>query len=188
VSDVSAHRQLTRRQLLRAPRPTPDTDTADTPHLTALLAIEGLSEAMYQLAATAPGLSPAARRLLAMLRQQERLHAETLAAELGGVPVPELRGERAVQAALQTGGVAVTVSALHSERDWFAALEEVENVVLGAYYDALLAIRSPASAALAARILAAEAQHQTLLFSFRHPHDIALAVAEGVVQGSAQAQ
>jgi hypothetical protein len=64
-------------------------------------------------------------------------------------------------------------------------LERLEGALEGAYYKALKHLSEPAQATLAARILASEAQHSTLLFSFRNPQNVQLAVAVGLVKGSA---
>lgn len=149
-----------------------------------LLNTELLAAQVYALAATAAPVSPAGQELARRLGAQERAHADALA-RLG--EQPSLLGLRltpgTIEKALAGHGITVTFSALRSEREWFTLLEEMERVLEGVYFQALGRLSSPSHATLVARILASEAQHSTLLFSFRNPQDILLDVAEGQIKG-----
>jgi hypothetical protein len=158
-----------------------------------LLATERLAVAVYRRAAAAAAVTPAGRLLAGRIEAQELAHALALERLLDGAgpgggrstvrSTP--RPTRATVAALGDLGIVVQFSALRSEHDWFRLLEELEGALEGAYYKALRHLRDPSVATLTARIMASEAQHSTLLFSFRHPRDIELDVAVGLVKGSA---
>lgn len=153
--------------------------------LSALLEAEHLAIDVYGLAGASSVLSPPARRLIRQLRAQERLHAAALSRVLGGHHPFRIRSARQLELALSRYGVNVQFAELHTERGWFTLLENLEGALEGAYYKSLRHLSSPAVATLAARIMASEAQHSTLLFRLRNPHDIALDVAVGLVKGSA---
>jgi hypothetical protein len=148
---------------------------------------EVLALQLYALAATAGPVSAAGQELARRLGSQERAHADALArlAEQPAPVEPPL-SPATVAKSLAGHGITVTFSALHSERQWFTLLEEMERVLEGAYFQALGRLTSPPHATLAARIMASEAQHSTLLFSFRNPQDIQLDVAEGQIKGRAR--
>jgi hypothetical protein len=154
--------------------------------LAGLLSAEILAMEVYGLAATAGPVSPAGQALAARLGVQERAHALALA-RLARQPstADPAPSPTAMEKALAGHGITVIFNALRSERQWFTLLEELERVLEGVYFRALGRLRSPAQATLIARILASEAQHSTLLFSFRNPQDIQLDVAEGQVKGRA---
>lgn len=151
-----------------------------------LLDLELLAVKVYALAAAAARVSPGGRALAHRIQEQELSHAIALARLTGptAAPRPAL-STTAAQAALAAHGITVAFSSLDTERQWFTLLERLEGALEGAYYKALARLRDPAHATLAARILASEAQHSTLLFSFRNPQDIDLDVALGLVEGTA---
>lgn len=153
-----------------------------------LLAAERLAIEVYGRAAASPDLSSRAGRLVRRLRAQERVHAAALAHLLSRaqrvVPARE-RSTAETEAGLARYGIGVTLGDLHTERAWFTLLENVEGVLEGAYYKSLRHLESAPVATLAARIMASEAQHSTLLFRLRNPRDIDLDVAVGLVKGRA---
>ncbi len=158
-----------------------------------LLASERLAVAVYGRAVAAAAVTPGGRLLAGRIETQERAHALALARLLDKSGPRRLStrrstplSTRATVDALAGLGIAVRFSALRSERDWFRLLEQLEGALVGACYKALRDLSDPASATLVARIMASEAQHSTLLFSFRHPQDIDLDVAVGLVTGSAE--
>ncbi len=152
-----------------------------------LLNAELTAVQLYALAATAGPVSPAGQELARRLGAQERAHAAALA-RLAEQPAPvePAPSPAAAEKALAGHGITVTLSALRSERQWFTLLEDLERVLEGVYFKALGRLASPSQASLAARIMASEAQHSTLLFSFRNPQDIQLDVAVGQVKGRAR--
>ena len=160
----------------------------DSARLMSLLELEVLAQAVYAAAEHAPDLPPAAHRLANALRSQEQSHASSLAAEIGAVPPPIPHQAGAIEAALAKLGITVRLAALHGERAWFTLLDDLEKVLEAAYYTALGDLTTVSAATLAAQILANEAQHATVLFRFRHPRDITLAVFEGLITGPAAGQ
>lgn len=153
-----------------------------------LLAAEQLAVEVYGRAAASPDLSPRARRLVGRLRAQERVHAAALARLLPRAQREALGQEHSAgetEAGLARYGIEVTLGDLHSERAWFTLLENVEGALEGAYYKSLRHLESASVATLAARIMASEAQHSTLLLRLRNPRDIDLDVAVGLVKGRA---
>lgn len=151
-----------------------------------LLGLERVAARVYAEAGGSPDISPAGRSLAGRIGAQEHAHAAALAALLGKpAPAPTALSVPATEAALARHGLKVTFGSLRSERDWFTLLERLENHLEGAYYESLRHLSGGANATLAARILACEAQHATLLLSFRNPSDIALDVALSFVTGNA---
>jgi hypothetical protein len=149
-----------------------------------LLSTELLAVQLYEMAATAGPVSPAGQELARRLGVQERAHAAALA-RLAEQPAPAepALSPLAAEKALAAHGITVTLSVLRSERQWFTLLEELERVLERVYFEALGRLTSRPHATLAARIMATEAQHSTLLFSFRNPQDIQLDVAQGQITG-----
>jgi hypothetical protein len=152
-----------------------------------LLDAEVLATQVYALAAGAGPISPAGRALATHLGAQEQSHAAALGRLAGPpIPLPPASSPGAVERSLGQHGISVTFGSLHSERQWFTLLEELERAMEGVYFQALGRLSNPSHALLAARILASEAQHSTLLFSFRNPQNIQLDVAEGQIRGRAR--
>lgn len=158
----------------------------DRRHLLKLLDLELLAANVYALASASDHVSAGGRALAHRLEQHERSHALAVA-QLTGTSVSSFPEQpiTAVQTALAANGIRVSFGSLKTERQWFTLLERLEGLLEGAYFKALGRLNQPAHALLAARILASEAQHSTLLFSFRNPQDVQLAVAVGIVKGSA---
>lgn len=150
-----------------------------------LLDVELLAVKVYALAGASAHVSTGGRALARRVEDQELSHAAALA-RLSGLVAPRrpALSTTAAEAALAGHGITVTFSSLTSERQWFTLLERLESALEGAYFKALGRLSDPAHATLAARILASEAQHSTLLFSFRNPQNVDLAVAVGLVEGS----
>jgi hypothetical protein len=173
----------TRRGLLLGP------GSADARELLKLLELERLAAAVYGLAHGSGQLSPGAAGLTAALHGQELIHGRALASALGRAAPAAPSGPAPSLGRLQRGlaryRIHAELAARHDERGWFTVLEELESALAGAYYEALGRLADPDAATLAARILASEAQHQTLLFRARHSGDISLAVSTPVVYGDA---
>lgn len=151
-----------------------------------LLDAELLAVKVYELASASTQIAPDGRALASRLGEQERAHAAALARALRLLdPGHPPDSTSAAEAGLAAHGITVTFGSLRSERQWFTLLERLESALEGAYYTALGHLSDPGHATLAARILASEAQHSTLLFSFRNPQNVELAVAVGLVHGSA---
>lgn len=153
--------------------------------LAQLLDAELLAVAVYDRARTASAVSPGGRRLIGQIGLQERAHAAAVARAAGTVAGPP-PSAAAAERALGVRGISVRFGALSTERQWFTLLESLERVLEGGYYRALGRLTAPAHASLAARIMGSEAQHATLLFSFRNPGNIQLDVAEGQIKGGAR--
>ncbi|HWD64426.1 MAG TPA: ferritin-like domain-containing protein [Solirubrobacteraceae bacterium] len=149
-----------------------------------LVKAELLAADIYAMAAVAEPISPAGQNLARRLGNQERAHLNALAMLMSqsfGATLSPSQAEKA----LATHGIPVRFDELHTERQWFTLLEQLEGVLEGLYFRALGRLSDPGHALLAARILASEAQHSTLLLSFRNPNNIQLDVAEGQIKGRA---
>jgi hypothetical protein len=152
--------------------------------LVELVKAELVAAEVYGMAAVAEPISPAGRDLARRLGDQERAHLTALArlmSESFGTTSSPADAEKMLAA----HGIPVKFSDLRTERQWFTLLENLEGILEGLYFRALGHLSNPAHALLAARILASEAQHSTLLFSFRNPQDIQLDVATGQIKGRA---
>ena len=178
-------KSLTRRELAARAAARPPTEPQ---LLTGLLALEQLAVAVYDLVLASGTASPAERALLATLRGQESAHAVAVGRLLGVPPPSPPAGAGPIQAGLTRAGITSQLSAMRTAHDWFTLLETLESTLEGAYYAALADLTRPRTVALAAAILASEAQHSTLLFHERHPLDVDLAVAFGLVHGTAPPQ
>ncbi len=77
----------------------------------------------------------------------------------------------------------MSFSALHDQRDCLKILQQVESVLEGAYYRAAGSIADPAVIRTIAEIMAAEAQHLTVLTGLRHPGQYDRAVPSAFVEG-----
>jgi hypothetical protein len=179
----------TRRELLRVLPGAPG--VGDTARLASLLELEQVAVALYRMAHRSGQLSPGAAELVRELAFQEGEHAQELSSAVGRpahtvrLPSQSAPSIEQLEATLARVKVGVDLRALDGEREWFTLLEQLEGALEGAYYEALGELVSPAAATLAARILASEAQHQTLLFRQRHPGEVSLAVSRGLVFGNA---
>jgi hypothetical protein len=167
---------------------------SDADRLAGLLALEELAAAVYSKALASASLTPAGHALLSQVRAQELEHAAALLAELKLIAPTGFRRSRRprsatdIDRALAAAGVDAQLDHQRDQRDWLRVLEHLENALEGAYYKALLRLKAPDVATLTARILANEAQHNTLLTELRHPGRWILAVPVAIVQGDAQSR
>ena len=178
---------LTRRQIVANLAAPPDT-ADDARQLHRLLAVEHLAVAVYGLAARSRHLTPHARGLMAALGRHERVHADALRALPGAIapqPVPPLHDEAELETALTAIGIKYPLASVRDQRLWFWIVEKLEHRLEGAYYEALLNLRAGPAVALAARILASEAQHTTALYLRRDPADLGDALPSALVRGTA---
>jgi hypothetical protein len=174
---------LTRRELVTQAATTRPPSEREL--LTGLIALEQLAVAVYELVLTADVVSPVEMVLLLDLQSQESAHAGALARVLGLAVRRAPAGVEPLQAALIQAGITLKLSKMRTARDWFGLLETLESTLEGAYYAALADLTRPEVAALAASILASEAQHLTLLFRQRHPLDVYAGAPSGLVHGTA---
>jgi hypothetical protein len=179
----SAGKPLTRRELVSQGASTRRPSEREL--LTGLIGLEQLAVAIYGLVLASGTASPAETALLLDLQSQESVHAGALAHQLRVAPGLAPAGAELIQAALIRAGITSKLSKMRTARDWFRLLETLESTLEGAYHAALADLTRPEVAALAASILASEAQHLTLLFRQRHPLDVYSAVPSGLVQGTA---
>ncbi len=104
---------------------------------------------------------------------QEQQHIVALEQELA------LRGSSApIAPRFEPGGP------LETESDALDLLLGAETMAEGAYFSALSKLEDPALVALAAEIMASEAQHWTLLRALRNPANLAATVPVAFVTGS----
>ena len=181
----SAHKRHSRREVVTSILRV-STTLDERRVLAELLELERGARHVYSLASASPHIAPPGTALAGKLGSQEAAHAQGLAQVLGqtaaaGQPV----SDRQAEATLAEHGLTVTLGELQSEHAWFTLLERLESVLEGAYYRALARLMHAPVITLAATILASEAQHSTLLFTYRNPQDIGLDVARGLVTGTA---
>jgi hypothetical protein len=147
---------------------------SDQDLLSGLLRTEALVATVYAHVLDSGRLSPPAHRLARRVLVQEHAHAAALRTELkllGGVPPAPATTPAQVEAELARHRVTVALTDLSNEKSALRLLTQTESVAEGAYFAALSKFADARLLALAAEILASEAQHFTLLAQFLHPHD-----------------
>ncbi len=152
-----------------------------------LLAVELLSIVVYERVLASNILSDQSARLARRLLSHERAHAAALLPELhqlGANAPPAPIGPHEVDQALVAHHVERRVEDLHSGRDGLDLLLDVEGVAEGAYYTAMSRLQLPHLQLLAARLLASEAQHETMLGLVRAPKNFDRAAPYPFVEGS----
>jgi hypothetical protein len=151
-----------------------------------LLGAELLAAAVYERVLATGLLSPRAQRAARGLLAHEHAHAVALQAELTGLATsaPSAPADtKAVQSALSDHQVTRSLTDLHHERDCLDLLLDLENLMEGAYYQAMSKLARPRLQQLGAQILASEAQHYALLGELRRHKDFSRAVPYAFVEG-----
>jgi Ferritin-like domain len=171
----------TRRELL-APPPT-GTDTA---RLQRLMSVEQLVLFAYDHVAASSILHPSARPAIAQMRGHEQAHVDALRGQLtarhagGPSPPPSISVANRYLGHRNVGG---RLGRLRGSKDALFLLLSLERVAVGAYFVALREMRDPGLIALAAQIMASDAQHEAIVSVLLNPGDIPAAVPDDLVQG-----
>jgi hypothetical protein len=157
--------------------------------LTFLLEAELVAVAAVDRVLASPHLHRRARALAIRVLTAERVHASALERALRGLgaavrPSPPAT-EAAIDGALAARHVHQRVSALHKEHDCLDLLLSLEAMAEGIYYAAMPNLSRPSLQRLAAGLLAAEAQHESLLGLLRNPKDFDRAAPYAFVEGFA---
>jgi hypothetical protein len=171
----------TRRELL-SPPPT----GTDTTRLQRLTSVEQLVLFAYDHVAASSILPPSARPAIAQLRDYEQAHVDALRGQLtarhAGAPSPP-PSIAVANRYLGRRNVGGRLGQLRGAKDALFLLLSLERVAVGAYFVALREMREPGLIALAAQIMAADAQHEAIVSVLLNPGDIPAAVPYGLVQG-----
>jgi hypothetical protein len=193
-------RRRTRRELLltgaagallapaaaRAAGPSVSAATSDADRLRRLISVELLLLFCYRHVLDSSVLQPPARRALAPVPAQEEAHIQALERRLtarGGQAPPPPAGIAEANRYLGHRGVGGRLGQLKGEPDALSLLETLEQVVVGAYFVAMIKLEDPQLVVLAAQIMANDAQHEAVVrlqFPKGSPQE---AVPYGLVQG-----
>lgn len=166
------------------PRPDPPDE-----RLRRLLSVELLLDYCYEHVLAGTLLTPGARLVAQLQAGHERAHIDALKLELtrlspsGAIPVAPT-DVAAANRRLARRNATGRLGQLQGERDALYLLLEVERVVTGAYFVALLKLEDPRLIALAISIMSAEAQHQALIGDLLNPGDAQQSVPYGLIQGT----
>jgi ferritin-like protein len=153
-----------------------------------LIGVELLSQVVLEHVLDSAHMSLRSRRVAHRVLTAERAHAAALEPHLRRLRGPHPRvpiSTAEIDAVLAARHVNHRVSELHSEHDCLELLLNMESVAEGAYYSALSKLIDPRLQALAARILAGEAQHEAMFGVLRDHKDFARAAPYAFVEGIA---
>lgn len=159
----------------------------DSDRLRRLLGVEMLLLYCYEQVLSESLLKRRARRLITAVPAQEEAHIRALRAPLldrgGAPPVPPASITQANRdlARRRIGG---RLGQLQGNKDALYLLLSLEQVVVGAYFEALAKLTDPRLITLAAQIMANDAQHEALLGEALYPGHTDKAVPSGLVQGT----
>lgn len=160
----------------------------DAELIRAIVSVELLVVFCYQQVLSSGKLSPATEHVVRQLLDHEHTHVDVLSAdleELGQEPPDLPASVEDADAELSVLHGSATLASLSSEQDCLRLLEQVEQLVQGAYYVSMSKLSDVKLARTCASILGAEAQHYTALAGLLHPGDINKAVPGAFVEGSA---
>lgn len=175
-----ASRTATRRELLIG------ATAADTDRLHRLMSIEQLLLYVYDQVLGSSILPASARAQLAVVRDHEQVHINTLHARLtarGGQPPAPPASIAQANRRLAVRNVAGRLGQLQGPEDALRLLLALERVTVGAYFVALIKLTDPSLIALASQIMASDSQHQAIIGTLLNPGDVPAAVPSGLVQG-----
>ncbi len=164
--------------------PVPETPAG---RLHRLLSVELLLLFCYRQVLGAAVLKPRARRVLTPFLAHEESHVQALTRMLHGLggSLPSAPPNVATaDRRLAHRGVSERLGQLTGSGDAVRLLLDVERVVTGAYFVALLKLEDTALIRLAAQIMGAEAQHAALIGELLYHGDAQQAVPYGLIQGT----
>jgi hypothetical protein len=193
--------ELTRRELLVSavatgaagvvlvtPRVADAATPTDGDLVATLLGTEMLAAFVYGHTTHTAPLTIGAWRVVHRLLGHERAHVRALHKlldALGGTEPPPVNSVAAADRLLAASGIALSLGQLRAEPDYLRLLIHLEIVLERAYYEAMSKIADPELQRTAGQILAAEAQHQTVLVDLLFPGDTTKSVPESFVEGNA---
>lgn len=160
----------------------------DAELIRAIVSVEVLVVFCYQQVLTSGKLSPGSEHVIRQLLDHEHTHVDVLSAdleELGQEPPDPPASVEDADAELSVLHGSARLASLSSEEDCLRLLEQVEQLVQGAYYVSMSKLADVKLARTCASILGVEAQHYTALAGLLHPGDINKAVPGAFVEGSA---
>jgi hypothetical protein len=160
---------------------------SETTRLERLLSVELLALFVYQHVLGSSLLTPHARQVLRPLRGHEEAHVRVLTTELtvlGGLAPSPPADVEAADRDLARRSVAGRLGQLQGSHDALELLLEVERVVVGAYFVALIKLQDPQLITLAAQIMATDAQHEAIVGELLFPGNAQKAVPYALVQGA----
>jgi hypothetical protein len=152
-----------------------------------LLSVELLLLFCYRRVLGTSVLKPRARQVLTPFLAHEESHVQALTRMLesyGGSLPSAPPDVAAADRRLAHRGVTERLGQLTGSGDAVRLLLDVERVVTGAYFVALLKLEDPALIRLAAQIMGAEAQHAALIAELLDQGDAPQAVPYGLIQGT----
>jgi rubrerythrin len=158
----------------------------DSELLGTALGLELLLVYVYRHVLASGTLTARPARIVRELLQHEKAHARALTAALrqtGHRAAPGPVDVRAADEELAARGVSPSLAGLRTEHDSLRLLLDAEEIAEGVYYRSLSKLSEPEHIRLAAGILAAEAQHATVLSELLKPGDVDAAVPDAFVQG-----
>jgi rubrerythrin len=161
---------------------------SDAELIRAIVSVEVLVVYCYQQVLNSGKLSPEAEHVIRQLLGHEHTHVDVLSAlleELGQEPPDPPASVEDADAELSVLHGSARLASLSSEEDCLRLLEQVEQLVQGAYYVSMSKLADVKLARTCASILGVEAQHYTALAGLLHPGDINKAVPSAFVEGSA---
>lgn len=160
----------------------------DAELIRAIVSVEVLVVFCYQQVLSSGKLSPTSEHVIRQLLDHEHTHVDVLAAvleEQGQEPPDPPASVEDADAELSVLHGSAALASLNSEQDCLRLLEQVEQLVQGAYYVSMSKLADVKLAHTCASILGVEAQHYTALAGLLHPGDINKAVPGAFVEGSA---
>jgi hypothetical protein len=152
-----------------------------------LLSVELLLLFCYQHVLGASVLEPRHRQVLTPFLAHEEAHVQALTRMLQshGGSLPSAPPDVAsADRRLAHRGVSERLGQLTGSGDALRLLVDVERVVTGAYFVALLKLEDTALIRLSAQIMGAEAQHEALIGEVLYHGDAQQAVPYGLIQGT----
>ncbi len=154
--------------------------------LSRLLSVELLLLFSYQHVLSSSVLHAHARGVLTPFVAHEEAHVQTLTQQLQrlGEPLPAAPSDvAAANRRLARRGVPSRLGQLRGSGDAARLLLDLEQVVTGAYFVALLKLEDPALIGLALQTMGCEAQHEALISELLNHGDPQQAVPYGLIQG-----
>jgi Ferritin-like domain len=165
-------------------------DTAapsDSQVLTKVLEVERLMVLAYRQVLASGALAPGEHQALAPFLAHELEHVSTVARQLHLLGAPADTAPlhaKAGDALLGKHHVPGSVTDVHTRKDCFRLLIDLESVAEGAYFTSLKTLGTADLVRMSARAMACEAQHWTILSGLRNPGIYVKSVPWPFVTGS----
>lgn len=147
------------------------------------LDVERLVAWGYERVLSRGTLTEAARGVVARLLGHVQGHVSIVARALGEAPGLPLSDAAAI-AALDKHQVPASPTDLHTLHHSLRLLVDLESVAEGAWFRAIAGLQDPGMVQIGAAIMAAEAQHWTVLSAIAHPGMMNISVPYPFVRGT----